>query len=185
MILEGNFFILDKRVNLLKKDNRDAIVSRNLQKAEANMQEVFGQESRNTCSIGGTDNMVSTCCFIPVQKVEDITVMTTIVDDKNSQDDVQISFSKAPQVDVETPDNPDDIISMIEATATETIENDNHETMSIASEITFNTDEGTGKYSQKKLSKLNIDKIKDICTNLNINAEGTKAQLIAKILENK
>ena len=37
--------------------------------------------------------------------------MTTIVDDKNSQDDVQILFSKAPQVDVETPDNPDDILA--------------------------------------------------------------------------
>lgn len=37
--------------------------------------------------------------------------------------------------------------------------------------------------NKKKLLKLNLDKLKEKCTELGINNEGTKAQLIEKILE--
>lgn len=37
--------------------------------------------------------------------------------------------------------------------------------------------------NKKKLSKLNLDKLKEKCSDLGLNNEGTKAQLIEKILE--
>lgn len=37
--------------------------------------------------------------------------------------------------------------------------------------------------TKKKLSKLNLDKLKEKCNELEINSEGTKAQLIDRILE--
>lgn len=174
MILEGNMFILDKRVNLLKKDCRDSAVSRNMQKADEGMQEVFG--GNNVCASSG-------CCFMPmpevakapVNQIEEITILTSVVqEDKNLDDDVQISFTKKEDDAI-----PDNIIAMV----AENTENEIHETMSVASDITFNTD--GNKYSQKKLSKMSIDKLRDICTSLNINPEGTKAQLITRILEIK
>jgi len=168
MILEGNLFILDKRVNLLKKDNRVASIPGNIQKANESMNEIFG---------GVEQPCATSCCFVAqVQEPE----MPSI-----PSDEVQISFTDSitiedPKVSSDVLHEPDNIISMIEGN---NIDNELAETMSVASEITFNTD---NKYSQKKLSKLNIDKLKEICTSLNINTEGnTKAQLIAKILENK
>ena len=37
--------------------------------------------------------------------------------------------------------------------------------------------------TKKKLSKLNLDKLKEKCIELELNTEGTKAQLIDRILE--
>jgi hypothetical protein len=41
----------------------------------------------------------------------------------------------------------------------------------------------TSNSNKKKLLKLNLDKLKEKCTELGVNTEGTKAQLIEKILE--
>jgi len=40
----------------------------------------------------------------------------------------------------------------------------------------------SGEYTRKKLSKMNLDKIKEICTSLNLPLEGTKNILIERIL---
>jgi hypothetical protein len=88
------------------------------------------------------------------------------IDDDN--DDVQISFTEEKIVS-----DPDTVAKSIV---------DDIETQSTTSEIVFNTDT---KYSQKKLSKLGIDKLKEICSSHNLNQEGTKTQLISRILENK
>ena len=54
------------------------------------------------------------------------------------------------------------------------------ENTSNTSEFVFNADE---KYTQKKLSKLNMDKLKTICEKMNLSTEGNKNQLITRILE--
>lgn len=185
MILEGNVFILDKRVNLLKKDNRETVISHNIKNAKASMEDIFG----------GSCDDADSCCFMPsVPKVATIATVAVMSDNANvsankvpDNNDVQISFTNQEQDSM-----PDDIIAMIEGTTETVVNQENREsqenqesqdTMSVASEITF--DSNNAKYSQKKLSKMNLEKLKDVCTSLNINAEGTKPQLISRILENK
>jgi hypothetical protein len=41
IILEGNFFVLEKRVNLIKKDAREDSISRNIEKSDVIMNEIF------------------------------------------------------------------------------------------------------------------------------------------------
>ena len=40
-ILEGNYFLLEKRVNIMKKEDRTEQLSKNLEKSDAVMKEVF------------------------------------------------------------------------------------------------------------------------------------------------
>jgi len=50
IILEGNFFILEKRVNLIKKDSREDSISKSLEKSDIIMNEIFKDSSRsNAC----------------------------------------------------------------------------------------------------------------------------------------
>ena len=63
IILEGNFFILEKRVNLIKKDSREDCISKSIEKSDIIMNEIFKDSSRsNACpnfeylpSTGGDD----------------------------------------------------------------------------------------------------------------------------------
>ena len=63
IILEGNFFILEKRVNLIKKDSREDSISKSIEKSDIIMNEIFKDSSRsNACpnfeylpSTGGDD----------------------------------------------------------------------------------------------------------------------------------
>jgi hypothetical protein len=59
-ILEGNFFVLEKRVNLLKKDAREDSIARNIDKADIIMNEIFNNYSpSNACKIGGSGGDLS------------------------------------------------------------------------------------------------------------------------------
>jgi hypothetical protein len=59
-ILEGNFFVLEKRVNLLKKDAREDSIARNIDKADIIMNEIFNNYSpSNACKIGGSGSDLS------------------------------------------------------------------------------------------------------------------------------
>jgi hypothetical protein len=41
-----------------------------------------------------------------------------------------------------------------------------------------------GTYNRKKLTKMNLDKLKEICVSMHLSTEGTKTVLIDKILSN-
>jgi hypothetical protein len=70
-----------------------------------------------------------------------------------------------------------------DADASEQNDNDN---MSISSEITFTSDDKKNdKTLMKKYSKMSLDKLKEVCTTLNINSDGTRNQLITRIMEVK
>jgi len=59
-ILEGNFFVLEKRVNLLKKDAREDSIARNIDKADIIMNEIFNNYSpSNACKVGGSGGDLS------------------------------------------------------------------------------------------------------------------------------
>jgi len=181
MILEGNLFIIDKRVNLLKKDSRESAIAKNIQKANENMQEVFGGDKQSdVCCFGmscsNSPPIIAECVVTGITSVDSIPVSTQGAIQNNADDDVQIQFVKEDDIVAEMPSIEEIIVDAVVE------DNETHDTMSVTSEITFNTET---KYSQKKLSKLNIDKLKEICSSLNINSEGTKAQLISRILDNK
>ena len=51
-ILEGNYFLLEKRVNIIKKDERAEQLSKNLERSDAIMKEVFKNNiKRGACDI--------------------------------------------------------------------------------------------------------------------------------------
>ena len=57
------------------------------------------------------------------------------------------------------------------------------DTMSVSSEITFTSDEK--KNEKKKYAKMSLDKLKDLCNQGNLNNDGTRNQLITRIIEAK
>jgi hypothetical protein len=199
MIIEGNYFILEKRLNLIKKDVREVyMTNKSFEEANNVMNEVFKDSMKKeaSCKI---NNIAGGCPIVPETRPntpvthEEITIINnmdneiaiihevvenvindTVVSKISSllpskiDDDVQISFTE----DKVTSD-PDTVVKLMV---------DDVDTQSTTSEIVFNVD---GKYNQKKLSKLSVEKLKDICAQHNLNQEGTKAQLISRILENK
>ena len=63
-IIEGNYFILEKRVDMIKKTSRDSLISKNMERADIVMNEIF-KDSTNGCSGGSSKknycNNVSYC----------------------------------------------------------------------------------------------------------------------------
>jgi hypothetical protein len=65
-------------------------------------------------------------------------------------------------------------------------ENIDIDNMSVTSDITFTSDDKKNeKTFIRKYSKMSLEKLKEFCILNNINAEGTKNQLITRIMENK
>ena len=69
-IIEGNYFILEKRVDMIKKTDRDSLISKNMEKADIVMNEIFkdstgGGSSGSSGGSGGSKknycNNVSYC----------------------------------------------------------------------------------------------------------------------------
>ena len=164
-ILESNFYILEKRVNLMKESSGNNhmvggkekvateifsnMTDKKLERSNIVMNEIFGNMSR-----------------------------------KCNKEDVKITFDT---VEDDIADITDEIVEeivedfpSIPITYDTKDENCEFENTSNASEFIFNADE---KYTQKKLSKLNMDKLKTICEKMNISTDGNKSQLIARILE--
>ena len=65
-------------------------------------------------------------------------------------------------------------------------ENIDIDNMSVTSDITFTSDDKKNEKTLiRKYSKMSLEKLKEFCILNNINAEGTKNQLITRIMENK
>lgn len=225
IILEGNFFILEKRVNLIKKDAREDSISRNIDKSDVIMNEIFKDFSpSNACknfecplsaitkihSENLTDNLTineDMVKYISAQTPANLKGAGKIhLDVSNSYVDI-ITFNKGANADTEAVgtdagvagDTGDDadidkivdtIISSSEDYEAKVLDEDTNEAneqdnASVCSEITFTSDD---KKSEKtllnKYSKMSLDKLKEICGSNNINVEGTRKQLIARIIEN-
>lgn len=166
-VLEGNFFILEKRVILIKKESRENTVNKKLENSNIIMNEIFqdivspdakeniGTCSYNSCNIPSVE-IINNDNNKPVN-IENVlpdVVFDNIIEDSETQ----ITFDMDKKDIFETKDV---------------------DTLSTTSEIVFNND----KYTNKKLSKLNLDKLKDICISENLQVDGTKIQIINRILE--
>ena len=220
IILEGNFFILEKRVNLIKKDAREDSISRNIDKSDVIMNEIFKDFSpSNACknfecplsaitkihSENLTDNLTDNLT-INEDMVKYISTQTPTnlkgagklnVDVSNPDVDI-ITFNKGVSSaisadggdDVDINKIVDTIISSSEDYEAKVIEEDTNDVneqdnASVCSEITFTSDDKkSDKTLLNKYSKMSLDKLKEICGSNNINVEGTRKQLIARIIEN-
>lgn len=204
IILEGNFFVLEKRVNLIKKDAREDSISRNIEKSDTIMNEIFNDfSSSNACSKQSKCGGGMSVCVPPenssyimpddedmVQFVPEIITFANggnLVVDSSGSEESEVNDEGRDTDKAVIDEMVDTIISSSEEYEKKfhedsQAENDN-DTMSVSSEITFTSDEK--KADRKKYLKLSLDKLKEICNQNNINNEGTKNQLISRIIEIK
>ena len=223
IILEGNFFILEKRVNLIKKDIREDSISKNIEKSDIIMNEIFKDYCPiNACknfdcfpSVGGNGDDGDDKCAksannisitedvvqyisqqVPInlgemeETPDDIDVITFV-----NQDTVVINADKegeADEVDIDKMVNS--MISSSEDYEAKIIteqkvyndDNNDADNMSVTSDITFTSDDKKNEKTLiRKYSKMPLEKLKEFCSLNNINTEGTKNQLITRIMENK
>ncbi len=220
IILEGNFFVLEKRVNLIKKDAREDSISRNIEKSDVIMNEIFKDYApSNACKQsmyqGGSCPMPtaeSLAQFVLPQH-PDIDVITfanggNIVlhpddvydsraatratvepaDAAETEDTEDTAEPSGDTIDIDINKMVDTIISSseeYEKKVREDAEGDN-DTISVSSEITFGDDKKTDdKALAKKYSKFSLDKLRELCNQSTLNNEGTKNELIKRIIEAK
>jgi len=229
IILEGNFFILEKRVNLIKKDVREDSISKNFEKSDIIMNEIFKDYCPvNACknfdcfpSVGGNgsdgsdgDNKCAKSAnnsAITEDVVQYISqqVPTNLGDMEETLDDIDvITFTNQDTIDINADKDGDeadvtgevDIDKMVNSiisssedyeakivTEQKVCNDDINDTdnMSVNSDITFTSDDKKNeKTFIRKYSKMSLEKLKEFCSLNNINAEGTKNQLITRIMEN-
>jgi|SaaInl85LU_5_DNA_1037374.scaffolds.fasta_scaffold09235_1 hypothetical protein len=198
-ILEGNYFLLEKRVNIMKKEDRTGQLSKNLEKSDTVMKEVFKNNiKRDSCNINDT------VCNIPkdidveeyimedienniditIVNVEDansskgsVNVVEEIVEDEQKEEDIIDEKELVSHIeDITGKDKAD---KADEAIIEFTDINDNAST---TSEITFNSEED--KSLSKKFKAMNMEKLREECKNNSLSSEGTKSTLIARIIDN-
>jgi hypothetical protein len=245
IILEGNFFVLEKRVNLIKKDAREDSISRNIEKSDIIMNEIFkdfcpmnackqsacfsstGGDASGTCDANSCDplsnsqknkpynisldeNMVQFVSSKPSKQLDgddcdDIISfanggnlsINALVEQENAEDAedadtdaidkmVDTIISSSEKYENKVHGEPNYIAGIAGAADADASEQNDNDNMSISSEITFTSDDKKNdKTLMKKYSKMSLDKLKEVCTTLNINSDGTRNQLITRIMDVK
>jgi len=167
IILEGNFFILEKRVNIIKKDFREDSIAKNIEASECIMNEIFkecpainackqfecfpsniefpqnGKNNSNNLSIN--EDMVQ---YISIQASDNI----DNVDDKDNADDANVTISDVDVISFNNSDNDNDKVVENIIGSGETreakgdvdnvqIDNSEPDNVSVSSEITFTSDD--------------------------------------------
>jgi len=166
IILEGNFFILEKRVNIIKKDFREDSIAKNIEASECIMNEIFkecpainackqfecfpqniefpqnGKNNSNNLSIN--EDMVQ---YISIQSSDNI----DNVDDKDNANNANVTISDVDVISFINSDNDDKVVENIIGSG-ETreakgdvdnvqIDNSEPDNVSVSSEITFTSDD--------------------------------------------
>jgi len=224
IILEGNFFVLEKRVNLIKKDVREDTIAKNIEKSDIIMNEIFkdycpinackqsvcfpSKGGDTNCDSENSDDVGDKCHIFSKNSNDNISInedmaqyISAISHDNLKKDPDIITFTNVSNVSNDTETDiikiSDTIITSDEDYETKIITGDidlneiedidlnEPDNISVTSEITFTSDDK--KYDKllvKKYSKMPLDKLKEICKTNNISSDGTKKQLMARIIEN-
>lgn len=97
--------------------------------------------------------------------------------DPTGSENVQIDSHPSVRISFKSEKDSDMILKNIieEGLSTSEKELDTNDIESVISDITT-------PYNKKKLSKMNLDKLKDICTEMNLSTEGTRNILIDRII---
>lgn len=165
-ILENDIFLINEKINKIELEfsNPDTLKSNSFNNnknspfnlTEIIMNEVFNNDKQdnNTCNIKSCNNKC------PINEIKE---------DNSNVIDIDKILNNEIINDVEEEKiNKEQIFDLKK----EILTNDNDSVISGETQIT-----------RKKLLKLNLDKLKEKCNELNISNEGTKAQLIDKILD--
>jgi hypothetical protein len=227
IILEGNFFVLEKRVNIIKKDAREDSIAKNIDKADIIMNEIFKDYApltpltpsnackQSVCGVGSgaceAGEAGDACddgniCYPQEGGAYNIPIGESIGSANDTDQDI-ITFANGGNTDIDM--DAADAAEALAASATtinsseeyekkfriELIDtgdaadaaaddaNDANDAMSVCSEITFTTDDKKNeKALAKKYTKMSLDKLKDVCGSLNISGEGTRNELINRII---
>ena len=198
IILEGNFFVLEKRVNLIKKDAREDSISRNIEKSDTIMNEIFRDFSHsNACKQSKCGGGMSVC--VPPENTpyivnddEDMVQFVPEIITFANGGNIVVDSSGSEETEVIAEEEDRDIDRMVDTIISsseeyekkvrdDALDDNENDTMSVSSEITFTSDEK--KNEKKKYLKMSLDKLKDICNQNKINSEGTRNQLITRIIE--
>ena len=232
IILEGNFFVLEKRVNLIKKDAREDSIAKNIDKADIIMNEIFKDFSpsnackQSMCSSSGSEAVCETSEAGDADDDEDIcypqkggAYNIPIGESRSGVDPDIITFVNGGNVEIDMGDvgdvgevnevnevNEVDALAALATTISSSEEYENKmriadvvvmdaadaadaadtDTMSVCSEITFTSDEKKSDNAlNKKYVKMSLDKLKDVCISFNISGEGTRNELINRIIKVK
>ena len=218
IILEGNFFVLEKRVNLIKKDAREDSISRNIEKSDVIMNEIFKDYAPSNackqsmyqggaCPILGVESLAQ--YVLPHHPDIDIITFANggniVVDDADARDAAGADATEADEADEADEAGADategdagdtlDIDRMVDTIISSSEEygkkvredtDGDNDTISVSSEITFGDDKKMDdKALTKKYSKLSLDKLRELCNQSTLNNEGTKNDLIKRIIEAK
>jgi hypothetical protein len=104
-------------------------------------------------------------------------IFSTGPTDPTGSENVQIDSHPSVRISFKSEKDSDMILKNIieEGLSTSEKELDTNDIESVISDITT-------PYNKKKLSKMNLDKLKDICTEMNLSTEGTRNILIDRII---
>ena len=68
-IIEGNYFILEKRVDMIKKTDRDSLISKNMEKADVVMNEIFKDSTGGSSGSSGKKNYCNNVSYCPPEAI--------------------------------------------------------------------------------------------------------------------
>ncbi len=178
-MLESYTNILEKKVNNLKKENKELQEilhngndSCSFEKADTIMNQIFNLEKPTKVD---EPSIIS----ISVGNVESVG-NRNIKKDVNNDTKIIINDDKKKPLEIsEMPEDISDVVSDILPVAKHIeIPDEVEKDIEIESVVS----ENSNVYNRKKLNKMNLDKIKEICTSMNLSTDGTKNTLIDKIL---
>lgn len=176
--MESYTKILEKKVNTLKKDNKELRELLYTDESDANDADVIMNKIFNPEIILNN---------VPQKHNETIPSTTNTVcnDDKcvikeDTSDIIQNIIGESIQIPI-SPVIETSPINNLPVANHETPDNDVHDIESVISDAVSGA---PGVYNRKKLSKMNLDKLKDVCVSMGLSTDGTKNVLIDRILSN-
>lgn len=176
--LENYSKILEKKISNLKKENKELqeLLSGNdatsIEDADTIMNKIFNLNIANNDKCCVADKTDEICNTVANTVVTTVTIDVPITDGSDNTD---------------VPDDPDDpdmtiqnIIGLDDTTVSTKLPVVEHNDPEIESVVSDSV--SGGLYNRRKLSKMNLDKLKEICANMNLPSDGTKNNLIDRIL---
>jgi hypothetical protein len=90
-IIEGNYFILEKRVDMIKKTCRDSLISKNMERADIVMNEIFKDSTNGGVGSGGSGkkNYCNNVSYCPPEAI--LKSQKTSSNDLKDSEDIDIS----------------------------------------------------------------------------------------------
>jgi hypothetical protein len=172
--MESYVKILEKKVNTLKKDNRELrelLYADDSEEKDSDliMNKIFNPEiilNNNSQQTPNINNIVCNGdkCIIK----------------EDTSDIVQNIIGEAIENSI-ADSSPKITLPVANHETNETNETDVHDIESVISDAVSGV---AGGYNRKKLSKMNLDKLKGVCSSMNLSLDGTKNVLIDRILSN-